>query len=452
MQLPHFFLFLGILRKGLTPSKTTAEGQWEEKTFRDELKTDKHITVPFNKIRHVRTRKDLENFGGEFVRMASACKRDYWLIGLDTERSGCTIQIALIEGKKECYQVLQLYSDKYEHCTQHGLPQALIDILTHRKAVFIGKQVHGDVKKICEKLQIKEEQRKQIKFIELTKVYSWCRVLVKKPSRLKRFVQNPEDVVDYSLKLFLQFSDEKATIDKRGRNRWMVSWAEEPPLAKPGQDRSMLCGRKLRPENLVYAATDAKASLLTLTQTCDFLRITPSHFIQRLNSPNFLNEREFVELVEAYRGGCDFDGSMRAATEAANLRRVEGDLQQKVERLELKEFVMREGRRKFRTMKKKERGEPTRTPVYWTREAKEEEVEEKEFKEVDSQEEEAKRLDEFYRKEKEKYIASNRAKPPRPIEQWVETDPSVIAQEKLEEERENQWSMQVRDHKRRAAK
>jgi hypothetical protein len=88
------------LRKGLTPSKTTAEGQWEEKTFRDELKTHKHITIPFNKIRHVRTREDAENFGGEFVRMASACKTDYWLIGLDTEGSGCTAQIASIEEKR----------------------------------------------------------------------------------------------------------------------------------------------------------------------------------------------------------------------------------------------------------------------------------------------------------------------------------------------------------------
>ena len=155
--------------------------------------------------------------------MASACQSDYWLIGLDTEGSGCTAQIASIEGEKECYQVWQLHSEKFEHCTKHGPPQALINILTHKKAVFIGKQVRGDIEKICEKLQIKGEQRQQIKFIELTKVYSWCRVLVKNPSKLKHWVQNPEDVVDFSLKFFLQFSDEKATINKRGKNRWMVS-------------------------------------------------------------------------------------------------------------------------------------------------------------------------------------------------------------------------------------
>jgi hypothetical protein len=173
------------LRKGLTPSKTTAEGQWKEKTYRDELKMHKHITVLFSKIRHIRTREDAENFGGEFIAMASACQSDYWLIGLDTEESGCTAHIASIEGKKQCYQVWQLYNNRYNHCTKHGPPQALINILTHKKAVFVGKLVRGDIEKICKKLQIKGEQKHQIKFIALTKVYSWCQVMANSSSKLR---------------------------------------------------------------------------------------------------------------------------------------------------------------------------------------------------------------------------------------------------------------------------
>jgi hypothetical protein len=111
------------LRKGVKPTKTTAEGQWEEKVFQDEKAARmKFPDVPPGKIDHIRTAEQAERHGGEFLRLGVLCYDGCWLIGLDTEGGGATVQIASKEGGRACFQIWQLKSEHYPHCLENGPP------------------------------------------------------------------------------------------------------------------------------------------------------------------------------------------------------------------------------------------------------------------------------------------------------------------------------------------
>jgi hypothetical protein len=310
----------------------------------------------------------VEDLGGEFLGVADFCKNDCWLIGLDTEGGGATLQIASKEEGRSGFQIWQLKSCEYSHCMQNGPPPSLIKILTHRKAIFVGKQIQEDIDKLCEILKLTREQRQQIKTIELTAVYMFCRTLAKKPTSLRSWVWNPRTPKDYSLKYIYNFSDEGSTIDKRAELRWRsVRWDKSPFPAKTGQDQPKRKGHPLKIKNKVYAVTDAEASRLTVVNIFKKLKIRPSLLTQLMNSPHFLFQNDLAELIEAFNGN---NQGRPVGSEAFNLATVEKELKKRVERVELAEFIKREEKRQFHIMKKKERGETPHTPIYWARDEK----------------------------------------------------------------------------------
>jgi hypothetical protein len=120
--------------------------------------------------------------------------------------------------------------------------------------------------------------------------------------------------------------------------------------------------------------TDAEASRLAIVNIVELLKIRPTLFIQLMGSPYFLFKNEFTEVVDAFRNN---NSERSVGTEAANLAAVENELSQKVDRVELVEFIKREKLRQFCILKKVERGETPHTPIYW---AEEEEKEQDEYK------------------------------------------------------------------------
>ena len=318
---------------------------------------------------------------------------------------------------------------------------SLIRILTHTKAVFIGKQIQEDIDKLCEILKLSPQQRRQIKTIELTTVYIFCRMLAKSPASLKSWVRHPITSKDYSLKFIYNFSDEESTIDKRGEMRWRtVRWDESPFPAKPGQDGSKRKGRPLNMKNKIYAVTDAEASRLALINIFDKLKIRPSYLIQLMDSPYFLFQNEFAELIDVFNGN---NKGRSGNSEALNLASVEEELKERVDKVELAEFIKRERRRRFRILKKRERGEMPHTPIYWPVEEKETQDEyeggfgEKEEKRLLERE-----TEKWYEKEREKVIEREKKRKENlpKDDEWDEGN----GWQEVEEVR-NEWSMDPRD-------
>lgn len=431
------------LRKGVKPTKTTAEGQWEEKVFQDEKAARmKFPDVPPGKIDHIRTAEQAERHGGEFLRLGVLCYDGCWLIGLDTEGGGATVQIASKEGGRACFQIWQLKSEHYPHCLENGPPPALVKIITHKHATFVGKDIQGDIEKLCQILELTDQQKRLIKTIELTTAYIFCRTLAKNPESLRQWVSCPNSTKDFSLKFIYNFSDEESTIDKRGEMRWRtVRWDESPFPVKSGQESTKRKGRPLNIRNKIYAVTDAEASRLAIVNIVELLRIRPTLFIQLMGSPYFLFKKEFTEVVDAFR---DSNSGKSEGTEAANLAAVENEVRQKVDRVELVEFIKREKHRQFRILKKVERGETPHTPIYW---AEEEGKEQDKYKGGFGEKEEKRLHDEreaekWFEREREKVIEREKERkknPPKPDE-WDEGDGYQEV-----EEAKNEWSMEPRD-------
>jgi hypothetical protein len=83
----------------------------------------------------------------------------------------------------------------------------------------VGKDIQGDIEKLCQILELTDQQKRLIKTIELTTAYIFCRTLAKNPESLRHWVSCPSTTKDFSLKFIYNFSDEESTIDKRGEMR-----------------------------------------------------------------------------------------------------------------------------------------------------------------------------------------------------------------------------------------
>jgi hypothetical protein len=182
-------------------TKAQDESKWEKMEFRNEKKGRKVFEKEPGNIIHIRSIGEADLYGEEFLKNASLCEGGIWLIGLDTEGTKeknkgdpCTVQLSSVEGGKECYHVYQLFSESFGHCLHRScteacteatqkvlVPPKLIEIFKHPKAVFVGKQIKGDILKVGKSLGIPEAELDQINVIELSTAYGLCRAIAEDP-------------------------------------------------------------------------------------------------------------------------------------------------------------------------------------------------------------------------------------------------------------------------------
>ena len=183
-----------------------------------------------NEFVHARIHSAVAKAAENFSQLSK--ETDHLLVTLDTEGTDpniplpAMIQLAAKVKEKERSVVFQLRSDMANskspprHIFQEGMPTGLTDIFRLENAIFCGKDVDKDIKKVAPSLGISDMEVGSLRVVETSRVFGFCRALAKGGSHLEKWLDTGYCgfFKEVSLKDFMQMVDPTLIIDKCPKN------------------------------------------------------------------------------------------------------------------------------------------------------------------------------------------------------------------------------------------
>ena len=291
-------------------TKTTDKDRFYEWYLAKELERPgaRIDTMPRNKIVHVRSHAELDSLVERLLDLARRTKKEL-VIGLDTEGSVTQKQAVLPEQKadtipallqlsacadgNEVTAVVQLYSkrtmDGPKDIFSEGTPHRLAEIFRIKKAIFAGKSVSDDVKKVAKMSGLSAEELKEVLVIDTARLFYFADALARGAEATEVWVEggSSEFLGETSLKDFCQFVNPSLILDKSPYHRNHHANFDE---AKG----------PIRVCDIKYAAVDARRTRESVDGFADLASIPARLFATSVSTPHLLDSLSFERILRKY--------------------------------------------------------------------------------------------------------------------------------------------------------
>ena len=286
-------------------TKTSDKDRFYEWFLLEELKAPdaKLDRISRDDIRHVRTHAQLSSMVDYFIDLSKS-SGDEFVIALDTEGSvprtqpsiaekasdePALLQLAARVGKKQIVAVIQLYSKRDRaDIFSEGEPTRLAEIFRIKNAIFAGKAIAGDIRKVARASGLSYEELGEI-LVDTAKMFFFADALSRDGEAMENWINDDVKALlgESSLKNFCQFVDPTRILDKSPHHCYKDNFTESYG--------------PIRSSDLQYSSLDVLRTLDSVVDFSEQVGVAAKFFASAIAEPGVLKSIVRTGFEEVYR-------------------------------------------------------------------------------------------------------------------------------------------------------
>ena len=149
------------------------KSQAEKFIFEKERVTNNVFALNKGNVDYASSIPRAEFLANEIIRAIDQSKDDLFFLGFDTEGAYDVLQIYAEHGKEKFAAIFQLNNI----APNDVLPPNLRKLLSHQKAVFIGKNAEAELIDLYEKFHLTNAEARSAKYIDTLSLFRFCDVM-----------------------------------------------------------------------------------------------------------------------------------------------------------------------------------------------------------------------------------------------------------------------------------